>query len=285
MPQILDTRFRSALSRLAEKDRIFTYQKPVDPHLEVAAILKKIDGKQALLFPSVQGSATPVIGNLLSSRENCEAAFGLDFNGIRGLVQRAMGGPLPPELVTEAPVQEVVLKTGFDIGALLPALFHAPGDAGRYITAGIVVVKDPVTGIYNASYHRLQVLGPDRVAIKLDLGRHLRLAFERAKEQGRSLPVAVCIGTDLALHFTAATMGSQMPETADELAVAGGLAGRALKVVKAGSQDLVLPAEGESVREAAIQADDVAPEGPFGKFAGFAAPAADAPVLRITAVT
>src|SRR5436190_13220958 len=29
-----------------------------------------------------------------------------------------------------------------------------------------------------------------------------------------------CIGSDLALHYTAATMGSQMPESADELAVA-----------------------------------------------------------------
>ena len=284
-PQILDTRFRSALARLAQSDRILTYEKPADPHLEIAAILKKHDGRQALLFPSVKGADIPVIGNLLSSKENCEAAFGLDFQGIRGLVQRALGGPLPPQLVTDVPVQEVVLRTGFDVTRLFPALFHAPGDAGRYVTAGIVVVKDPVTGIYNASYHRLQLLAPDRVAIKLDFGRHLRLAFERAKARGRSLPVAVCIGSDLALHFTAATMGSQMPESADELAVAGGLAGRPLAVGKAVSQDILVPAESEFVLEGEILVDEVAPEGPFGEFIGFAAPAADAPVLKITAVT
>jgi len=296
MENILDTRFRSALLRLAQKDRLLTYgpsaaagqvpaNEPADPYLEVAAILKKLDGRQALLFPSVIGHETPVIGNLLSSRENCEAAFGLDYNGIRGLVQRAMGAPLPPTVVPDAPVHDVVMTAGFDIGKLLPALFHAPGDAGRYITAGIVVVRDPVTGIYNASYHRLQLLGPDRVAIKLDFGRHLRLAFERAKEKGEALPVAVCIGTDLALHFTAATMGSQMPESADELAVAGGLAGQALTVVKAVSQDLLVPAESEYVLEGKILIDEVAPEGPFGEFVGFAAPAADAPVLQFTAVT
>src|ERR1700722_14343214 len=283
-PQILDTRFRSALARLAQSDRILTYEKPADPHLEIAAILKKHDGRQALLFPSVKGADIPVIGNLLSSKENCEAAFGLDFQGIRGLVQRALGGPLPPQLVTDVPVQEVVLRTGFDVTRLFPALFQAPGDAGRYVTAGIVVVKDPVTGIYNASYHRLQLLAPDRVAIKLDFGRHLRLAFERAKARGRSLPVAVCIGSDLALHFTAATMGSQMPESADELAVAGGLAGRPLTVGNAVSQDLLVPAESEFVLEGEILVDEVAPEGPFGEFIGFAAPAADAPVLKITAV-
>jgi 2,5-furandicarboxylate decarboxylase 1 len=105
MSQILDTRFRSALTRLIQGNRVLTYQKPIDPHLEIAAILKKLDGKQALLFPSVNGYDTPVIGNLLSSKENCEAAFGLDFNGIRGLVQRAMGNPRVPKIVTEGGVE------------------------------------------------------------------------------------------------------------------------------------------------------------------------------------
>ncbi len=285
MTQILDTRFRSALARMASRDRLLTYQARIDTHLEIAAILKKLDGKEALVFSAPKGFDVPIVGNLLSSRENCEAAFGLDFHGIRGLIQRALGSPLAPDLVSEAPAQEVALTAGFDIGAVLPALFHAPGDAGRYITAGIVVVKDPVTGIYNASYHRLQLLGADRVAIKLDFGRHLRLAFERARAQGKALPVAVCIGADLALHFTAATMGSQMPENADELAVAGGLSGRPLTVVKAISQDILVPSEAEFVLEGAILVDDVAPEGPFGEFVGFAAPAADAPVLKISAMT
>src|SRR5260370_18555504 len=89
--------------------------------------------------------------------------------------------------------------------------------------------------------------GGGRTGVKRDYGRHLRLAFERAKRKGEALPIAVCIGTDLALHFTAATMGSQMPEHADELAVAGGLCGRPLPVINAVSQDLLLPAEPEIV--------------------------------------
>ena len=34
---------------------------------------------------------------------------------------------------------------GFDIGSLLPVLFHTSGDAGRFITAGVVIVRDPDT--------------------------------------------------------------------------------------------------------------------------------------------
>lgn len=280
-----DTRFRSALARMAERGRIRVHRGSVDPHLELAALMKALDGREALLFPQVRGFSVPVIGNLLSCRENCEAAFGTDFHGIREMISQALGAPLPPQLVTDAPSQQHVVRSGIDIGAMLPALFHAPKDAGRYITAGIVVARDPQSGVYNASYHRLQLIGPDRLAIKLDYGRHLRLAFEHARETGRPLPVAISIGVDLALYLTAATMGSQMPETADELAVAGRLAGYPLPVAKAVSQDLIVPAEAEFILEGEILPDQVAMEGPFGEFVGFAAPAADAPVLRVSALT
>ena len=43
---------------------------------------------------------------------------------------------------------------------MLPALHHTADDAGRYITAGIVIARDPDTGVYNASYHRLMLAGP-----------------------------------------------------------------------------------------------------------------------------
>ena len=229
---VLDTRFRSALERMAVQGRLQAYAAPIDPHLEVAAVMKKLDGGPALLFSAVDGYDMPVIGNLLSCQANCEAAFGIDFNGIREFVGRALGSPQPPVLVEKAPAQEHIHTDDIDLARMLPALHHTAADAGRYVTAGIVIVRDPDTGTYNASYHRLQIVGSDRAAIKLDFGRHLRLAFERAKRKGEALPIAVCIGSDLALHYTAATMGSQMPEHADEIAVAGGLCGRPLPVVK-----------------------------------------------------
>src|SRR5262249_29254900 len=158
--------------------RLKTYDGPADTHLEIAAIMKKLDGGPAILFTEPQGFATPVLGNFLSAEANCEAAFGVDFRGIRTFVARALGQPLPPQIVKKGPAQEVVLTKGFDIRQLLPALHHTADDSGRFITAGIVIVCDPETGIYNASYHRLQLLGPDRSGVKLDLGRHLRLAWE-----------------------------------------------------------------------------------------------------------
>jgi 2,5-furandicarboxylate decarboxylase 1 len=282
---VLDTRFRSALGRMAEVGRLTAYTAPADPHLEVAAIMKKLDGGPALVFTAVDGYPMPVVGNLLACQANCEAAFGTDFNGIREFITRALGAPQPPVIVEKAPAQERVHTRDIDLARLLPALHHTAADAGRFVTAGIVIVRDPDTGTYNASYHRLQLTGERRTAIKLDYGRHLRLAFERAKRKGEALPIAVCIGSDLALHYTAATMGSQMPEHADELAVAGGLCGRPLPVVKAVSQDLLIPAETEIVLEGRMLTDATITEGPFGEFVGYLSPADQAPVFEVTALT
>src|SRR6202030_3367884 len=96
---------------------------------------------------------------------------------IRSAVGRALASPLPPVMVDKAAAQQHVHTDRIDLGTMLPVLFHTAEDAGRFITAGVVIVRDPETGIYNASYHRLQVIGPNRTAIKLDYGRHLRLSF------------------------------------------------------------------------------------------------------------
>jgi 2,5-furandicarboxylate decarboxylase 1 len=282
---ILDTRFRSALRRMSEQGRLRAYTRAADPYLEIAGMMKKLDGGEAILFPDVKGFDVPVVGNLLACQPNCEAAFGIDFRSIRGFVARAIGAPQPPVEIQKAPVQQHVVTTDIDLGRMLPVLHHTAADGGRFITAGVVIVRDPETGTYNASYHRLQLIGPDRTAIKLDYGRHLRLAFERAKAKGRHLPIVVCLGTDIALQYTAATMGSQMPENADEIAVAGGLCGRALPVVKAVTQDLLVPAETEIALEGRLLIDETVQEGPFGEFVGYLAPADAAPVFQVTALT
>jgi len=283
--EILDTRFRSSLDRMAAAGRLEAYTAPIDPHLAVAGVMKKRDGGPALLFTAVDGYDIPLIGNLLCCQPNCEAAFGVDFRGIRAAIGRALSAPLPPARVERAAAHEHVHTKDIDLARMLPVLFHTPEDSGRFITAGVVIARDPETGVYNASYHRLQLVGPNRTAIKLDFGRHLRLAYERAKRLGQSLPVAVCIGADLALQYTAATMGSQMPEQADELAAAGGFCGRPLEVVNAVTQDILVPADTEIVLEGRILVDETIEEGPFGEFVGYLSPRGEVPIFEVTAVT
>jgi 2,5-furandicarboxylate decarboxylase 1 len=282
---VLDLRFRTALQRMAAAGRVDAVTRAVDPHLEVAGLMKRHDGDRALLFEHVRGAAMPVLGNFLASPANVEAAFGMDRDGIRAAMSRAITAPVAPEVVGTGPAQEVQITSDIDLGGLLPVLQHAPGDSGRFITSGVVLVRDPVTGVPNASYHRLQLLGGNRTAIKLDHGRHLRAAHERAIAAGVDLPIVICLGPDISLMYAAAFMGSQMPEDADELAAAGGIQGAPLRMVRALTSDLLVPAECEIVLEARISPTETAPEGPFAEFVGYASEDGPAPVLTVDAVT
>jgi len=281
----LDLRFRTALRRMAAADRIATVTRKADTELEVAGLMKRHDGDRALLFENVIGSGLPVLGNFLASPANVEAAFGTDRYGVRAAMLRALTDPVAPQMVDDAPCQTFRIDRDIDLGSMLPVLRHAPGDVGRFITAGVVIVRDPETGVHNASYHRMQLLGGNRTAIKLDYGRHLRAAHERAIARGIDLPIVVCIGTDLSLMYAGAFMGSQMPEESDELMAAGGIQGSPLAITRALTSDLPVPAECEIVLEARISPTETTAEGPFAEFVGYSSVDAAAPIMTVDAVT
>jgi len=97
--EVLDTSFRSAMDRMINRGRIEAFTSPIDTNLAVAGVMKKRDGGPALLFTAIDGYAIPIIGNLLCCQANCEAAFGVDFHGIRIAISRALSTPIPPVLV------------------------------------------------------------------------------------------------------------------------------------------------------------------------------------------
>ncbi|HRE01782.1 MAG TPA: UbiD family decarboxylase, partial [Ilumatobacteraceae bacterium] len=127
--------------------------------------------------------------------------------------------------------------------------------------------------------------GGNRTAIKLDYGRHLRAAHERAIARGQDLHIVVCLGTDISLMYAAAFMGSQMPESADELAAAGGIQGSPLQMARAVTSDLLVPASTEIVLEARISPTETVHEGPFAEFVGYESDDGPAPVMTVDAVT
>ncbi len=72
--------------------------------------------------------------------------------------------------------------------------YHERG-AGPYITAGVLVAKDPETGIRNASIHRIRVFEDGMMSL-LILPRHLDLCLQKCVKMNRPLKVAVAIGVD-----------------------------------------------------------------------------------------
>ena len=168
-----------------------------------------------------------------------------------------------------------------DIRSLLPIPRHNEHDSAPYICAGLVVARNPKTGIQNVSINRIQVNAPDRMAM-LILPRHLH-AFQRAAEAaGDALPIAIVIGAS-----PAALLASQavLPIDHDELEVAGALERRPLPVVKCQTSDVRVPAHAEIVIEGRVLPGVRELEGPFGEFPKYYSPQEKREVIAIDRIT
>src|SRR5262249_9356843 len=93
---------------------------------------------------------------------------------------------------------------------------------------------------------------------------------DRKKYSGRAepMPWAIVIGCAPVAMFTG---GMKLPVDLDEVAVAGGLAGAPIRMAKAVSVDLNVPADAEIVIEGLIDPELLEPEGPFGESHGHVA--------------
>ncbi|MGA7325743.1 MAG: UbiD family decarboxylase, partial [Rhodomicrobium sp.] len=154
-------------------------------------------------------------------------------------------------------------------------------DSGAYITAGLLISRNPRTGIQNVAIHRHQISGPDRLGALL-LPRHTLAYQHMAEEQGQDLPVAIVIGVD---PLTLLSSQAIAPLDQDELEIAGALHGAPLQVVKCLTNEVRVPAEAEIVIEGRILARDRAPEGPFGEFPQYYGERAERHVIVADLVT
>jgi UbiD family decarboxylase len=90
--------------------------------------------------------------------------------------------------------------------------------------------------------------------------------WEKLRERGiKKLPCAVVLGAPPCITFASV---QKLPETVDELYVAGALVGSPINVVKGKTVDLLVPAEAEIVIEGLIDTEYLEPEAPFGESHG-----------------
>lgn len=275
--------FRTWLEHLESKGRLAVVDKPVRLEYEAAAIAKKLDGSKAVYFSQVQGYPIPIVSGICSTREDFAEALGTDRNGIIEKFTKAAASPLPcrPVLPGEAPVKEQIIREHIDLMKLLPIPVHHEKDSGNYITAGLFIVRDPLTRKQNVSIHRLQVSGKDKLGVLL-LPRHTLHLYKQAEEAGRPLECAIVIGVD---PVTLLASQASTPFGVDELEIAGALRGEPLEVVRCETVDIDVPASAEIVLEGKILPHVREPEGPFGEFPKYYGPRSDKEIVQITAVT
>lgn len=256
---------------------------PRDYTMTACALELERQGKYpALLFNDVAGSSMPVLSNLFASRHRIALLLNLDERELVEGWSRLAERRIAPIACREAPVQQQVF-TGDEIDLRrYPIPIHFEVDAGQYITGGVVLSRDPDSGVGNLSYARMQLIGPAAFGVSLHSRGDLWDSHRRAALQGRPLEVAVLIGPHPAIALAAA---DRIPPDEDELAMAGGLLGAPVPVVPACTVDLQVPAYTQMVVEGVIESAADVDEGPFGEYTGYASGRSTRNVLRVTAVT
>lgn len=271
---------RDWLDRLAETKRLAVTRPGVRLKFELAAIAKRLDGRRATYFPTPDGHPVDVISGLLSDRNWIAEAMGVEPADLLARFQDAVRTPLPWREIGDAPVQEIVHRD-VDLNRLLPSPTHNEFDSGPYITAGLMITRNPRTGVQNVAIHRLQVSGPDRLGALL-LPRHTLGFQQMAEDEGDDLHVAIAIGVD---PLTLLASQAIVPMDCDELEIAGALQGAPLDVVKCLTSEIRVPAHGEIVIEGRLLARERALEGPFGEFPQYYGERGERHVIAVDAVT
>ncbi len=273
--------FRSWIESWEEKGWLARVRKPVEARYTLGGITKKLGKEKAVLFEQVSGYDMPLVTNLLFSREALAASLGMDAENVIPRFQRAMEKPRPCEIIEKAPFQENVLTRNLNLLRLFPIPTYHERDAGPYITGGVLIAKDPETGIRNASIHRIRVF-EDGVMSLLILPRHLDLCLRKCIEMKRPLEVAIAVGVD---PFTLLSSQAILPFGIDELEVANALReGFPLKLARCTTVNLEVPADSEIVLEGVIDPLDTRVEGPFGEFPRYYSPEATRPTIKLSAI-
>ncbi|TMB67801.1 MAG: UbiD family decarboxylase [Deltaproteobacteria bacterium] len=278
---------RSFIAQLEAKspEEIARVNKPLSPRYEISALLthlEKIKRFPLLFFEKVKGSDAPVVINAQASRRLMAIALDGKPEELARKFGERQSKPIPPVEVTDAPVQEVT-KLGDEADLTeVPMLTHYDVNAAPYITAGVVVAADPDTGVRNTSYNRLMMAGKRELRIFMAIGRHLWTLHNKFERRDQPLPIAIVIGVHPLFSLGAQAL---TPADEDEYGVIGGMMNEPLRLVKAKTVPILVPADAEMIIEGKMLPHVRRTEGPFGEFTGHAVPQDERQIIEVTAIT
>lgn len=289
---------------LRKKNEIREITESVSCELEITEIADRVmkRGGPALLFSNVRESKFPLAINLLGSDQRMAWALGVDrlddkIRELENLIQipepkslvdkmkmlpllMKIGNFIPKE-VSSGPVKEVVQKG--DVNILdFPIMKCWPKDGGRYITFAQVVTEDPVKKKRNVGMYRIQVVDGKTCIMHWQTQKTGRAHFGGYREERRKMPVAVVLGGDPALIFSAV---APLPPDIDEYLFAGFSRGAPVELTPCETIPLHVPANAEIVIEGYIDpGEPLVTEGPFGDHTGYYSLEDKFPLFHVTGI-
>ena len=272
---------REWLDILEDMGKLKHVKKAVSIEHEIAAVGKKACGRYAIMFDNPKGSNIPIVTGLTGSRDFFSKALNVPVSELASHFEKAQTNPRECKIIEKhlSPVKEVITKD-VDLGKI-PIPVHHEKDSGPYITAGLLIAKNPETGERNVSIHRLQVTDKNHLGI-LMLPRHLMHYYRLAEKKNQPLEIAIAIGLD-----PIAMLSSQAltPLGQDEFCIASALYGEPMELVKCETVDIEVPAHAEIILEGVILPNVRELEGPFGEYPKYYGPRGKREYIELTCMT
>lgn len=296
--------FHEHLDALRAAGLLVTIDRPINKDTQLQPLVRwqfiggiPEDERRAFMFTNVVDSKGKrydmpvVLGALASSPRIYGMGMGRAVEDIGPSWMEAVANPIPPVVVAKGECQDVVI-TGPDLKkpggglALLPVPISTPGyDAAPYLTATLCVTRDPDTGIQNTGMYRAALKATDRLVVRMVArpgGAGGWVHWQKYRERGERMPISIALGAAPVVVFTSP---QKLALDLDEYAVAGGLAGAPIEMVKCLTNDLLVPANSEIVVEGYIDTSVLEPEAPFGESNGYVALEAFNMPMHVTAIT
>jgi 4-hydroxy-3-polyprenylbenzoate decarboxylase len=303
-PHTLALDFQEHLASLEAEGLLVRVDRPIDKDTELHPLVRwqfqgglPEDARRAFLFTNVvDGSGRRfdipvVVGALAASPRIYAIGMGRKVEEIGDAWMQAIADPIPPILVSAPACQEVVIA-GDDLRqpgsglARLPVPISTPGfDAAPYLTATLCITHDPDTGIRNMGTYRAGLKATDRLGVRMASrigGAGGYLHWQKYRKRREPMPCAIVIGCAPVVVFTGP---QKLAIDLDEIGVAGALAGAPIRMAKAATIDLDVPADAEIVIEGLIDPELLEPEGPFGESHGHVALEDFNMSMQVTAIT
>ncbi|NOZ34189.1 MAG: menaquinone biosynthesis decarboxylase [Chlorobi bacterium] len=296
------------IKKTEQAGELFRIKTKVNTELEIAEIADRMsklpDGGKALLFEN-NGTYFPVLINALGSEKRMQIAFGVDdfnetgeeldamfksltspkkgfFEKLKMLPELASLSSYMPKTVSGKGKSQEIIHTNPDL-SILPILKTWSRDGGKFITFPQVITKDPNTGIRNVGMYRMQVFGKDITGMHWHKHKTGARHFSEYKKLGKKMPIAVALGGHPALTYAAT---APLPDNIDEYMLAGFLRKEKVKLVKAVTQNIEVPAEADIIIEGFVDPqEDFIWEGPFGDHTGFFSLPDWYPKFHVTCIT
>jgi UbiD family decarboxylase len=238
------------IKKLQQDGKITTISNSISRNLEIAGVLYTLE-PEPVLFENVEESEFRVAGNLFCNKTQVADYFGITTEEIIPTLTNAIKNRSEPERIDNAPCQEVV-EDKVDLDKL-PILIHNKVDGGPYISSGVVVAADPEFG-QNLDFHRAMQISKDKMVARIVRGRD----FHKFLERNGEVDVAFCVGNTAEVLIAAAT---SVETGINELEIANALS--PIRLTKAKTVDLMIPADCEFVLEGRIVLEEKHDEGPF----------------------